>query len=900
MPYTKRLPLIVALFAFSLLLTLASVSGLAAARKAAASEPAGTLPAGEAATSTALSSTTEVAPLGHDFPIVIGKGKETQGKPGVAFDGSNFMVVWVELATYNIYGARVSWDGTVLDTSAISISIGLNEQTRQPSVGFDGTNFMVAWCAYRSGAWEVYASRVTTGGLVLDPDGVQLTTGGNALDRMPGVAFNGTNYQIVWRTPTSQIWTARVTPDLVNLDATAGVSVAVVGTNKYPAIAFDGANYMVVWHKEVIGNDIYGARITSDGVVLDPEGFLIYQDTDNQAYPVIGFNGQDYVVSWWDERPRVVTYNGSTYATRVATDTTVLDSPPILVFPRTRTSPQINCDGSDCLIVNSEEHDVPPYFRLTDAIGRRIARDGTILESQAIPVVAAFGHQFAPVVGYGNGRYLVAWGDTFRDPQPGVYGQLLEERAAAPTAAPLPPPASTRAHGEWSQESGPFQRYATAGLAFGANNAYLFGNDGAYHYTGTQWVHDPSQGQTWGSWASGPDDIWIGGWARIFYHFNGQEWEGRGGNSDGSVASGLWSAGPGDALWATADDGDILLHSDELGWQVEASFPPADLWDIWGTAADNIYAVGSKGTVVHFDGEDWQLQASIPTSQSLNGIWGSGPNDIFAVGDWGTILHYDGAGWNSQASGTTEHLFDVWGFDGADVYAAGYNGTVLHYDGTGWASETTNTSQDLLTVFGVYDQQEPIRVVWAAGRGTTVLKKTIPVARMAIQPPSGVAPVTVALTNTSTSSYTSSLWDLGDGVTSTLHALTHTYAVPGGYTVTLRIGWADWPDPLTTTGRVVVFAPVTAGFTAAPISGVAPLTVTFANTSTGDFTTSLWYFGDGYGSTATDPSHTYTTLGMYTVTLDVSGPGGTATETKVEYIRVLTGVYLPLLLRSPG
>jgi len=41
----------------------------------------------------------------------------------------------------------------------------------------------------------------------------------------------------------------------------------------------------------------------------------------------------------------------------------------------------------------------------------------------------------------------------------------------------------------------------------------------------------------------------------------------------------------------------------------------------------------------------------------------------------------------------------------------------------------------------------------------------------------GVRPLTVAFTNTSTCSYTASLWDFWDGVTSTLPAPTHTYEI---------------------------------------------------------------------------------------------------------------------------
>jgi PKD repeat protein len=61
-------------------------------------------------------------------------------------------------------------------------------------------------------------------------------------------------------------------------------------------------------------------------------------------------------------------------------------------------------------------------------------------------------------------------------------------------------------------------------------------------------------------------------------------------------------------------------------------------------------------------------------------------------------------------------------------------------------------------------------------------------------------------------------------------------------------------------------------------------TVAWTDKSTGDITSWLWDFGDGNGSTQQNPTYTYQSLGDYTVTLTVSGPGGSNSKSKVLHL----------------
>lgn len=69
-------------------------------------------------------------------------------------------------------------------------------------------------------------------------------------------------------------------------------------------------------------------------------------------------------------------------------------------------------------------------------------------------------------------------------------------------------------------------------------------------------------------------------------------------------------------------------------------------------------------------------------------------------------------------------------------------------------------------------------------------------------------------------------------------------------------------------------SPPEAAFTASPVSGTAPVTVTFTDTSTNGPTSWQWDFGDGERSTEQSPTHEYGLAGSYTVTLRVGNDEG--------------------------
>jgi PKD repeat protein len=80
-------------------------------------------------------------------------------------------------------------------------------------------------------------------------------------------------------------------------------------------------------------------------------------------------------------------------------------------------------------------------------------------------------------------------------------------------------------------------------------------------------------------------------------------------------------------------------------------------------------------------------------------------------------------------------------------------------------------------------------------------------------------------------------------------------------------------------------APVT-DFTGTPLTGTVPLTVQFTDQSTNTPTAWNWSFGDATYSTSKNPSHTYSTVGTYTVNLTATNSAGSNTKKIVDYIVV--------------
>jgi PKD repeat protein len=168
-----------------------------------------------------------------------------------------------------------------------------------------------------------------------------------------------------------------------------------------------------------------------------------------------------------------------------------------------------------------------------------------------------------------------------------------------------------------------------------------------------------------------------------------------------------------------------------------------------------------------------------------------------------------------------------------------------------------------------------------AGTITATASATV-TANFTANPTSGQAPLFVQFTDQSTGPVTAWDWDFGDGSAhSSVQSPSHTYNSAGTFTVTLTVTGSGGATS-SKTGTITATAPPPppiANFVANPTSGQAPLFVQFTDESTGMISAWDWNFGDGSAhSSARNPSHTYNSAGNFTVTLTVTGSGGTSSK----------------------
>jgi hypothetical protein len=288
--------------------------------------------------------------IGTDAPI-LGPAQAAPWNPGIATDGGGMLVVWEDyrLGGGDLFAARVDRAGTLLDPVGVPVALGTTIRQGGPKVAFDGAGFWIAWVEQTLPA-QVVLSRWSGSGLVDDPP-IPVHSGQGA-----ALGCRSDGCIVVWDEALaapqtgSRIAFSRVSPAGAILDP-AGVTVAGSGVRRAgAALVATSDGYLVTWTQcsDALPNcdagpnwsasdtDVYVARISGTGAVLDPGGIAVASGPGGQRAPALAWSGSVALVAWQEDQvdPYVPS---SVRARRLSPDGRSLDTSP-LTMPSTYSS----------------------------------------------------------------------------------------------------------------------------------------------------------------------------------------------------------------------------------------------------------------------------------------------------------------------------------------------------------------------------------------------------------------------------------------------------------------------------------------------------------------------------------------------------------------------------------
>ena len=236
---------------------------------------------------------------------------------------------------------------------------GISAHGSAPEVAASSSGWLAVWQDRRGGA-DIFGTRITSAGAVVDAPGLPITaTGGD-----PSVASDGSGWLVAWDVLGHDLTPTRVYVARVRADGSVAAA-RLLGDGGRPAVSFDGARYLVVWSGGPGASS--GARVSTDGTVLDPGGFAV---SDEGGGVALQSGGGVSLVAW------TVHVSGpafETHAVRIGPTGTVLDGEPLVLSSGGPAySPAVSWDGTAFLVA----------WQAIDAVaGARVDAAGHLLGS---------------------------------------------------------------------------------------------------------------------------------------------------------------------------------------------------------------------------------------------------------------------------------------------------------------------------------------------------------------------------------------------------------------------------------------------------------------------------------------------------------------------------------------
>lgn len=172
-----------------------------------------------------------------------------------------------------------------------------------------------------------------------------------------------------------------------------------------------------------------------------------------------------------------------------------------------------------------------------------------------------------------------------------------------------------------------------------------------------------------------------------------------------------WGAKAND-IWASGDEGTVL-HWNGSSWSGQ-TIALNYLTHLWGASSTDVWSTSGDGTMYHWNGSAWSAQGRVMQATTQWGIWGSSASDIWTVGNLGTVQHWNGSSWSSSQPGGMRALRAVWGSGRDDVWVVGVGSpsNIIHWNGSSWTNEISGTNNGLMGIWGTSSND-----LWAVGSG---------------------------------------------------------------------------------------------------------------------------------------------------------------------------------------
>jgi hypothetical protein len=264
-------------------------------------------------------------PQAADFLISGAGATAADQDPAVAWNGTEYLVVWSDQRTpsrgADIYGRRVSAAGSPKGSDRLICGAGAKSNDWAPAVAWNGTEYLVVWSDSReslSRGSDVYGRFVSAAG---SPQGSDLRISGPGAvlwDQNPDVEWGdgAAQYLVVWQDNRNyldrnqDIYGRVVLADGSRPKADFRISgTKATHDDEHPAVAWSGSEYLVVWEdfrkSDSRGADIYGRAVLPDGTRPAPD-FRVSSTpaSENDWVPAVAWNGTagEYLVVWQDFR----------------------------------------------------------------------------------------------------------------------------------------------------------------------------------------------------------------------------------------------------------------------------------------------------------------------------------------------------------------------------------------------------------------------------------------------------------------------------------------------------------------------------------------------------------------------------------------------------------------------